>query len=226
MTTFMKMIFDYNNRNSLGNRFRQRRAVQIRELITRLNESKGSVRILDIGGTLSYWSIFDRSFLQAMNVSITLLNLEGQDRIIDDQIFKSHTGNGCHMPEFPDRSFDLVHSNSVIEHVGTWSNMVQFAQEVKRVGQSYYIQTPNYWFPYEPHFHFPFFQWLPLPIKLRLILRFELGFMPRAKNLDEAMRICESTNLLNKSMLACLFPNATILREKLLFLTKSFMAVR
>jgi len=75
--------------------------------------------------------------------------------------FKFFEADGCNLAAFADHSFDIAHSNSVLEHVGSWARMVQFAKEVSRVSEKYFVQTPNYWFPIEPHFVTPFFQWFP-----------------------------------------------------------------
>jgi len=58
-----------------------------------------------------------------------------------------------------DGEFDLVFSNSVIEHVGDFERMRQFVHEARRVAKSYWIQTPSKWFPIEPHCGMPFW-WL------------------------------------------------------------------
>ena len=55
--------------------------------------------------------------------------------------------DGCHLP-FADDAFDMAFSNSVIEHV---PDHEAFSRELARVGRSYYVQTPNKWFPIEPH---------------------------------------------------------------------------
>jgi hypothetical protein len=60
------------------------------------------------------------------------------------------------MPQYRDKEFDIAFSNSVIEHVGNDLRIRQMADEVRRVGRNY-LQTPNYYFPLEPHFFFPFF---------------------------------------------------------------------
>ncbi len=68
--------------------------------------------------------------------------------------------DGCRLP-FPDKSFDLVFSNAVIEHILGEGRQVQFAREIMRVGKSWFVTTPNYWFPFESHYHLPFIQFLP-----------------------------------------------------------------
>ena len=66
-------------------------------------------------------------------------------------------GDACDPKLFEGRRFDFVHSNSVIEHVGDDEQIRRFARNTRRLGDRYYMQTPDYWFPYEPHFRFPGF---------------------------------------------------------------------
>ncbi len=68
--------------------------------------------------------------------------------------------NGCALP-FADKSFDLVFSNAVIEHVIGPEQQEKFAREIMRVGRSWFVTTPNFWFPFESHYHLPFIQFLP-----------------------------------------------------------------
>jgi SAM-dependent methyltransferase len=126
------------------------------------------------------------------------------------------TGDGTRLP-FADREFPVAFSNSVIEHVPP-QLQAAFAAEIARVSERYYVQTPNRWFPIEPHYQVPFFQFLPRSLRMRLNARFNLGWQPRGH--------WEEITLLTAGDLQRLFPDATIHRERVLGLTKSLMAVR
>jgi SAM-dependent methyltransferase len=62
---------------------------------------------------------------------------------------------------FADCEFDLVYCSSVIEHVPQPRRQA-FAAEVRRVGRSWYVQTPAWSFPIEPHALLPAAHWLPV----------------------------------------------------------------
>ncbi len=125
-------------------------------------------------------------------------------------------GDGTRMP-FGDGEFAVAFSNSVIEHVPV-GMQVAFASEVRRVSDRYFVQTPNRWFPIEPHYQMPFFQFLPERTRRWLNSRFTMGFQPKGH--------WEPIELLTARDMQRLFPDAVIHREKVLGLTKSLMAVR
>lgn len=62
---------------------------------------------------------------------------------------------------FADRSFDVVFSNAVIEHVGTAKDQKKFVAEACRVADRVFISTPNRWFPIDAHTMVPLAHWLP-----------------------------------------------------------------
>src|SRR5690606_38569539 len=115
------------------------------------------IRILDLGGTEEYWR--DKSLIKKNNVSITLLNLSAQPVSLPN--LKSVAGDATNLTQFGDQSFDLVYSNSVIEHLYTFENQKKMAAEIQRVGKRYFVQTPNKYFFIEPHYALPLFQFLP-----------------------------------------------------------------
>jgi hypothetical protein len=138
--------------------------------------------------------------------------------------FSSVAGDARAMPEFADAEFDVVFSNSVIEHVGGLEDQRRMAEEIQRVGRRFFVQTPNRRFPIEPHTVFPLFQFLPLAARVSLVRRFQLGWIPRTPDARAARgRIC-SIRLLTRAEFGELFPGATIHRERVCGLTKSFVA--
>jgi hypothetical protein len=80
------------------------------------------------------------------------------------------------------------------------------------------VQTPNRYFPIEPHYQLPLFQFLPERLRRALNKRFTLGWREKGQ--------WEEINLLSARDLRRLFPDAEIHRERVLGLTKSLMAVR
>jgi 2-polyprenyl-3-methyl-5-hydroxy-6-metoxy-1,4-benzoquinol methylase len=118
---------------------------------------------------------------------------------------------------FADGEFDVAFSNSVIEHIPPAAQPA-FAAEVRRVAGRYFVQTPNKYFPIEPHYQLPLFQFMPRSLRKRLNQRFNLGWQPKGH--------WEEITLLTPKSLRNLFPDAEIRRERLFGLTKSLIAVR
>ena len=171
--------------------------------------------ILDVGGTATTWSECSRQ--------VTILNLkepgEGEPR---PERFV--VGDARALP-FADSTFDVVYSNSVIEHLGTFDNQSELAREVRRVGKSYWVQTPARCFPVEPHYLTPFVHWLPARLRRR-VLPYTIWARiahPPSSYMDR--RIAE-VRLVSRRELARLFPDAVIERERFLGLTKSWLAIR
>ncbi|MEA2201905.1 MAG: hypothetical protein QOI89_2501 [Solirubrobacteraceae bacterium] len=67
---------------------------------------------------------------------------------------------------FADGEFDLVYCSSVIEHVPP-ARRRAFAAEVRRVGRGWFVQTPAFSFPLEPHSLLPGAHWLPVGLRRR-----------------------------------------------------------
>ncbi|HEY3475584.1 MAG TPA: class I SAM-dependent methyltransferase [Anaerolineales bacterium] len=212
----LKRIADNREAGSLAVQFRRKRFAFFQSLLSQLERP---VHILDIGGTALYW---DMMGLNADDqVRVTVLNLT-QDS--SPQLNITSIVGDARKIEAEDKSFDIVFSNSVIEHVGTFQDQVQMAAEVRRVGSRYFVQTPNKYFPLEPHFLFPFFQFLPLSIRVKLLQNFNLGWFRKTPDVHAAREIVESIRLLSRGEFLRLFPGANLYEEKVLGMTKSFVA--
>ena len=224
----MNLIYalqDAGNPNSLSSRFRRARARRVQTLIETISAERGEVRIIDLGGEPDYWlRLFDRALLEGCRTRITLVN--PQRFHVEDALFEAQVGDACSLPEHADLSFDLVHSNSVVEHVGDWTRMEAFAAEVRRLAPRYYVQTPYFWFPIEPHFSSPFFHWRSEQARAQLLLKRRHGFAERARDMGQAMRDVQHARLLDKQQFRFLFPDAEHTDEKAAGLTKSLIAIR
>ncbi|MCJ8283584.1 MAG: class I SAM-dependent methyltransferase [Rivularia sp. ALOHA_DT_140] len=137
---------------------------------------------------------------------------------------KTAVGDATNLSQFGDKEFDIVFSNSVIEHLFIYDNQVKMASEIKRIGKRYFIQTPNKYFPIEPHFQFPLFQFFPLSMKVMLIRNFQLGWRKKAETKQKAVETVTEIRLLGIKELHNLFPNSKIYKEKFAGLTKSLTA--
>lgn len=179
-------------------------------------------RILDLGGELSFWRSME--FKYEDTAAITLLNLKEEEIPKSCSNFMSIAGDATNLSQYKDKSFDLVFSNSVIEHVGDFAMQRKMAQEMMRVGKHCYLQTPNKYFFLEPHFFFPFFQFLPLRIRAFLLKNFRLcfGYRAKEKTYKDALACARSIQLLTSKELKQLFPNVPLHKEKWAFMVKSF----
>jgi hypothetical protein len=223
MTSTDVEVNPYLNPRSVAYRFRQKRYHHVGALIDRILAQRGRCRIIDIGGAESYWNI-SGGHVDDPRIEVVLVNLSAEPTTKPN--FKSVVSNACDMRAFADMSYDLVHSNSVIEHVGVWPDMERFAANVRRLAPVYFVQSPYFGFPIEPHFRFPMFHWLPEQAQYRLILSKDMGHVKRAETVSDAVRAVQGCKLLDRRQYAELFPDAEIKSERVLGLTKSLMAIR
>ncbi|MGH8046246.1 MAG: methyltransferase domain-containing protein [Chthoniobacterales bacterium] len=177
--------------------------------------------ILDVGGYAPFW-------LE------TPIDVKGVDTVNPDHVeaptgtkppIHSMKGDGCDLP-FADKSYAILFSNSVIEHVGDFEDQKKFAAEARRVGRKLWIQTPAFAFPIEPHCLAPFVHWFPWSIRKRL-LRFTpvalLGRTPWEEYCDSMRR----TRILKKREVEELFPDCEVLTERVFgVLPKCYIACR
>lgn len=208
-------IADNTRADSLATHFRRRRLQFFLSLLTRVEPV---ARILDVGGVPTFWTMMQD--LLPEHLSITLLNIEagsptaqGIQQLIGD----------ARCIGTADRSFDVVFSNSVIEHVGTLGDQSRMAQEIMRVGRRYFLQTPNRAFPLEPHFLVPLFQFWPVSARVWLLQHFDLGWYPRLRDRRLAQDAVGSVNLLSRKDLLSLFPGGNLWEEKAFGMVKSYV---
>lgn len=220
---------------SLSYRFRARRDLRLKEFLLAAKEraaraSGGPCRVADLGGAAAYWQRVGFDWLEQHGFAVDCFNLEASELSRDAlpagpvRLFE---GNACAMTGHADDSYDIVHSNSVIEHVGGWPQMRDFAREVRRLAPSYYVQTPYFWSPVDPHFfRVPMIHWLPVSLRAKIHLRIGAGWAARAGDLDAAMAQADSNYMLDRSQFRALFPDAELRFERVLGFPKSMIATR
>lgn len=208
------------------NRFRTRRGRILRAQIEALADRLGrDVVVLDIGGRPDYWAnvgLGRVARIDLLNLDPSEIALFSYPGEIRPDFFRNRVGDARDLSDFPDQSVDLVHSNSVIEHVGDWGAMREMAREMRRVGRAGWMQTPAWEFPVEPHFRQLFGHWLGKPAQARLL---SLSFAPQYRVLDRERRraAVERINLLSKGEVRALFPDTELFVERLI-LAKSYVA--
>ena len=177
-------------------------------------------RILDVGGYHWFWiGMGCGNPVTCLNIAMPKLDESVPER------YQYVVADGRALP-YPDDRVELVFSNSVIEHRGSYEEQQRFASEIRRVGKSYWVQTPNRWFPVEPHLLTPFIHYLPRGIQRYLIRWFTIGGLvirPSRERVDAFLR---NVRLLTEQEMKELFPDSTIICERFLGLKKSFIAVK
>ena len=196
--------------------WRERRRERFRIL---LNPDPEEV-VLDVGGCPSEWT--GRGGVVGQ---VDLINLETYQILQrpDSPLMRSFKGDGRAL-EYADGSYDIVYSNSVIEHVGTWEDQQAFASEARRVGGQLWIQTPAYGCPIEPHYLGLFIHWFPSRWHVALARWTSVVGLTGAADLQS---IASTTRLITKREFRVLFPDCEIWTERLfLIFPKSYVAIR
>jgi Methyltransferase domain len=180
--------------------------------------------LLDVGGYPATWT-------ENPQLTQKIICLNVHDVIWNSSDYPQHQiettiGDGCDL-KFDDNAFDIVFSNSVIEHVGDWGKQIDFAKEVRRVGKKLWIQTPAFECPLEPHYLAPFVHWLPISIRRRLLRWFTPWGWIQKPSQDEIDTTIAFTRLLSKKEFLELFPDCVVITERLLWIIpKSYIAYR
>ncbi len=202
--------------DSLGERSRLRRWEWLRDTFPQIE----SMSVIDLGGTVEAW-------LRAPvhPASVHVVNLEAQPSGRPDWI-TAEQGDACALPpSLAGARYDLVFSNSVIEHVGGHAQRVKFAAEVHRLAPRHWVQTPYRYFPIEPHWLFPGFQFLPVTMRAEISRRWPLVHTPSPSH-EDGVQAALSVELLSRTEMATYFPDSKIRFERAMSAIKALIAVK
>lgn len=207
---------------SLPTRVARRQRRQMMDRFLRSFSPTSEDDILDVGVTDD--RLFDHSnYFEAWYPHKSRITATG----LEDASFLEEVYNGMRFVKadardlpFADSSYDFVHSNAVIEHVGSHRDQIAFLHELWRVTRrGLFVTTPNRWFPIEVHTVLPLIHYLP-PRAFRAILRrlgrdffadeANLNLMSRA-TLADAARLAGIDNFAIETVALCGWPSNLLL---------------
>ena len=194
--------------DSIVGRWRALRMRAFQELV----RPPAKARIVDLGGTTHMWNLLSHDY------HVTLVNLPGSysDGERSTPNVELVEGDACDLSQtFADGSFDIVFSNSVIEHVGDASRQAAFASEVRRLGRAYWVQTPSDRFPIEAHTGVPYYFRLPEAARKALVQRWH-------EKLPAWTEFIRGTTVLSRARMQELFPSSELYVERKLLFEKSY----
>jgi hypothetical protein len=205
---------------SLGARARARRWEVFRKAFPDIE----NMAVLDLGGTAEAWR---RAPVTPKSVVVLNLTEPGTS---DDPAVTPVAGDACDARGVLDaaglgQSFDVVFSNSLLEHVGGHAKRLAVAAEVAALAPYHWVQTPNRHFPIEPHWLFPGMQFLPVRLRTKVAEKWPLSHTP-ASSFEDARETVLWTELVSVSELRAYFPGSEIFKERMAGLTKSITAVK
>jgi hypothetical protein len=204
---------------SLGAKARLRRWETFRNAFPTIEK----LRLLDLGGTVETWQ---RAAVRPRHVTVLNLFEPGES---DDDWIVPVTGDACQAADAlakagVDTSFDVVFSNSLIEHVGGHARRSELARQVHELAPRHWVQTPYRYFPLEPHWLFPGMQFMPAAARVKIAMHWPLAHT-RPTSIDQARDDVLWTELIGVTEMRGYFPTSNILQERLLGVTKSLIAV-
>lgn len=212
-------------KGSIAHRVRVRRCQILRDRL--MANELSDITCLDVGGTREFWdtslSIFPKGLFNRIDI-INLFPVEKEETSVDGVRIRQMVGDATALKELGPLQYDLVFSNSVIEHVGNLQLQKKMADGVKLISKYWFIQTPAKAYPIEPHFYIPFFPYLPLHWRASLHRRFNLGFMPKEPDPLKALIHCEDTRLLGLKEFTLLFKESEMIKERLFLFIQSYTA--
>jgi hypothetical protein len=210
--------FDPDEPSSIVGDIRSRRWTRLVNRFPELAE----MTVLDLGGTPRAWAA-----APVRPARLVILNTEpsGFDGSVVAELV---TGDACDPPaRLRHDRFDLVYSNSVLEHVGGHERRKRFAETARASASHHWMQTPYRYFPVEPHFLFPGYQFLPLAVRTSVGRHWgPTRRSVHAMSAREAVDYVQSIELLSVTDMKVYFPDSEIARERLGGIVKSLIAIR
>jgi hypothetical protein len=207
---------------------RTRRARLFREFIERI---PGRLRIVDLGGTISYWNEWGLTADDRFHVTL-INNHDANKTQLHERTTLPNLDNvlrdACDVTADDYRQYDVIFSNSFIEHLTSREKQVGVARRIIDSGRPYFIQTPNKYSLVDPHFprpYVPFFAAYPRAVQARLLTFGALGSGSSSPSFEAAMARLQYYHPLSREDVRELFPDARIVVERPMGVPMSIVAM-
>jgi hypothetical protein len=197
-----------------------------------VSEFNRPVSIIDLGGTFEMWQRWGISCQHSLQ--ITLVNHHERDKshtrevagadFIKEEILDMRDLSSDYL-----RQFDLVFSNSALEHLGSRREQEEVSKRIIDCGRPYFIGVPDRFSPIDPHFAnplVPFFAAYPRKVQAALLIVNRFGSGSRSRTFLEAQDRLKFYNPISRSRLRALFPNAEVVRQSILGVSVFLVAQR
>lgn len=196
------------------------------ELFNKLMSPTKEMKILDIGAEINPTNENIVQFIDSYpwNNNISAINLSPEHISLIKQYYpevNARVGDACDLP-WEDKHFDIVYSNAVIEHLGSFEKQKKMASEIMRVGKSWFITTPNRWYPFEFHMRLPFVTWLPRNGYIRFGQIISYNHMEK-KYTTGIKR--NGLRLITAKELKQCFPSSRIIKQRITFMAETLICV-
>lgn len=196
------------------------------KLFNRIMMPTENMKILDVGAQvdpsgadrLQFIDFYPwKNRISAINLAPEYISLINQFYPEIDAVI----GDACEMP-WPDKYFDVVFSNAVIEHLGSFEKQRKMAAEITRVGKCWFVSTPNRWFPFEFHMRLPFVTWLPGNAYLWIGRIFTYNPVKRRYTFG---RHRTDLRLMTARELNDCFPDSKIIKQRVTFMAETLIVI-
>jgi len=195
------------------------------ELFNRTFSPTAQMRVLDIGAQTNAGGNEGLQFTDwyAWKNNLTAVNLSPQHiwqiRRRYPQV-NAVIADARELP-WPDKYFDIVHSNAVIEHVGDFENQRKMASEIMRVGKQWFVATPNRWYPFEFHTRLPFVTWFGG--NTYLSAKRIIGYDHSRKKYTLGNKKAGFRLMTARELKSC-FQHSTIIKQRVTFMAETLIA--
>jgi hypothetical protein len=177
------------------------------------------MRVLDLGGTPESWRL-----APVQPKSVVTVNMQPLES--PSPHITAVQGDACDLPKsVAAERFDLVFSNSLLEHVGGHVQRQRLADNIHSLADRHWVQTPYRYFPVEPHWLFPGIQWLPYEARVQVSLHWNRGHI-RTHSRQAAQDQVDEIDLVGISQMRRYFPSSVIWYERFAGLVKSLVAIK